>query len=117
MEKIEVCPNCGHVFEILESQMAKAGASRCPVCGRKGEPVSATPEGYKKMEFADTPQGTGQLDSKTWLILGAILVAGIFTFLAGSWMDRICGIVFILALAAFYLIERMQLEKKWKKKD
>ena len=116
MEKLEFCPNCGHVFVVLESQMVKAGAARCPVCGRKGAPVSATPEEYKNMAFENKPQGSGRLDAKTWIVLGAILAAGIFTFLMQSWSDRICGVVFIFVLAAFYIIEKLQLEKKWKGK-
>ena len=115
MERLEVCPNCGHVFVIMESQIAKAGG-RCPVCGRPGPPVSVGAEEYGSMSFENRPQGSGRLDSKTWVVLGAIFVAGIFTFLAGNWAERICGAVFMLALAAFYLIERAQLEKMWKKK-
>ncbi len=117
MEKIEICPNCGHVFEILESQVVKAGFGRCRMCGRKGAPISVGVEEYRNMTFENKPQGSGTLDSKSWLILGALLIVGIFLFLRGDWLDNLCWIAFAAMMGAFYLIERGQLEKKWKKKD
>lgn len=116
MGNLEVCPNCGHIFVAPETQLIRAGG-RCRFCGQKGKVLEATPEEYRKMVFDKKPPADAPpFDSKTWLMLGAIILLGVAVFAMGGWIERICSVVFIFALAAFYLIERAQLEKIWKKK-
>jgi len=115
MEKLEVCPNCGHIFEIIEIQMVRPGG-RCKFCGQKGRMLETTPEEYRKMVFDKKPPAdVPPFDSKTWLMLGAIILLGVAVFAMGGWIERICSVVFIVALAAFYILEKSELEKKWKK--
>jgi hypothetical protein len=113
MEKIDVCPNCGHVFEFIELHFLNRINGICPECKRKCRPVSVTPEEYKNMAFENKPpERRGRLDQKTRLFAGAACIMLILLFLMEDWVGKICWIISIGIMVVFYLIDRARAQKE-----